>query len=109
MIAVDPPELSFVAERATVDAALGAFAKRYLCSIEGPVAEAVSYSMLGEGKRLRAILLLAAYRSAGGNGDASPLAAAPSASARTLREAERAIGETLEHHAHLRLRPAAVR
>ena len=26
--------------------------------------------------------------------------------ARALREAERAIGETLEHHAHLRLRPA---
>jgi DNA repair protein RecO (recombination protein O) len=40
---------------------------------------------------------------------ASPLAAAPSASARALREAERAIGETLEHHAHLRLRPAALR
>jgi len=40
---------------------------------------------------------------------ASPLAAAPSTSARALREAERAIGETLEHHAHLRLRPAALR
>ena len=26
-----------------------------------------------------------------------------------LREAERAIGETLEHHAHLRLRPAVAR
>jgi DNA repair protein RecO (recombination protein O) len=36
----------------------------------------------------------------------SPLAAAPAASARALREAERAIGETLEHHAHLRLRSA---
>jgi geranylgeranyl pyrophosphate synthase len=32
--------------------------------------------MLGEGKRLRAILLLSAYRAAGGRGDASPLAAA---------------------------------
>ena len=39
----------------------------------------------------------------------SPLAEAPTASAAALREAERAIGETLEHHAHLRLRPAAVR
>jgi DNA repair protein RecO (recombination protein O) len=35
-----------------------------------------------------------------------PLAESPSASPRALREAERAIGETLEHHAHLRLRPA---
>jgi DNA repair protein RecO (recombination protein O) len=40
---------------------------------------------------------------------ATPLASAPGASARALREAERAIGETLEHHAHLRLRPAALR
>ena len=36
-----------------------------------------------------------------------PLAAAPSASERTLRQAERAISETLEHHAHVRLRAAA--
>jgi DNA repair protein RecO (recombination protein O) len=36
-----------------------------------------------------------------------PLAEVPLAAARALREAERAIGETLEHHAHLRLRPAA--
>src|ERR1019366_7965654 len=70
------PQLSFSAERAVVDAALATFAKTYLCSIDGPVAKAVSYSMLGEGKRLRAILLLAAYRAAGGVGDASALAAA---------------------------------
>jgi DNA repair protein RecO (recombination protein O) len=38
---------------------------------------------------------------------ASPLAETPNASPRALRDAERAIGETLEHHAHLRLRPAA--
>ena len=38
---------------------------------------------------------------------ARPLAHAPEAPARVLREAERAIAETLEHHAHLRLRPAA--
>jgi DNA repair protein RecO (recombination protein O) len=34
-----------------------------------------------------------------------PLAAAPDASSRALAQAERAILETLEHHAHLRLRP----
>ena len=36
-----------------------------------------------------------------------PLAAAPSASERDLRQVERAISETLEHHAHVRLRAAA--
>jgi DNA repair protein RecO (recombination protein O) len=36
-----------------------------------------------------------------------PLAEAPEASERALRQAERAILETLEHHAHVRLRPAA--
>ncbi len=34
-----------------------------------------------------------------------PLAEAPTASELALRQAERAIGETAEHHAHVRLRP----
>jgi len=34
-----------------------------------------------------------------------PLADAPQASERALRQAERAIAETAEHHAHVRLRP----
>ena len=36
-----------------------------------------------------------------------PLAEAPQASDRVLRQVERAISEVLEHHAHVRLRPAA--
>jgi DNA repair protein RecO (recombination protein O) len=36
-----------------------------------------------------------------------PLAQAPSAGDRALRQVERAISETLEHHAHVRLRAAA--
>ena len=36
-----------------------------------------------------------------------PLAQAPDASERALRQAERAIGETAEHHAHVHLRAAA--
>jgi DNA repair protein RecO (recombination protein O) len=36
-----------------------------------------------------------------------PLASAPSASPRALRQAERGVAETLEHHAHVRLRAAA--
>jgi DNA repair protein RecO (recombination protein O) len=38
---------------------------------------------------------------------AKPLAEAPAAGERELRQVERAIGETLEHHAHVQLRPAA--
>ncbi|MBV9799747.1 MAG: hypothetical protein JO039_17000, partial [Solirubrobacterales bacterium] len=34
-----------------------------------------------------------------------PLAEAPDASERALRQAERAIAEMAEHHAHVRLRP----
>lgn len=37
----------------------------------------------------------------------SPLAAVPGARGAALRQAERAISETLEHHAHVRLRAAA--
>jgi DNA repair protein RecO (recombination protein O) len=37
----------------------------------------------------------------------SPLAEAPAAAEGALRQAERAVGETLEHHAHVQLRPAA--
>jgi DNA repair protein RecO (recombination protein O) len=36
----------------------------------------------------------------------SPLADAPAAGGRALREADRAISDTVEHHAHIRLRPA---
>jgi DNA repair protein RecO (recombination protein O) len=38
---------------------------------------------------------------------AKPLNEAPSAEALALRQVERAVGETLEHHAHVQLRAAA--
>jgi DNA repair protein RecO (recombination protein O) len=38
---------------------------------------------------------------------ARPLADAPAGSPRALRQAERAIAETVEHHAHVRLRAAS--
>ena len=38
---------------------------------------------------------------------AQPLAAAPEAEPLALRQVERAVGETLEHHAHVQLRAAA--
>ncbi|HXQ88499.1 MAG TPA: DNA repair protein RecO [Solirubrobacterales bacterium] len=40
-------------------------------------------------------------------GLAKPLSEAPEADLRALRQAERAVGETLEHHAHVQLRAAA--
>lgn len=71
---VDP---GFAAERASVDASLAVFCTRYLAGVDGSVvADAVTYACTGGGKRLRAVLLLAAYRAAGGTGDATPLAAA---------------------------------
>ena len=76
MTTVDAPPQFLATTRADVDAALEAFAARYLDAMNSPVADAVRYAMLGEGKRLRGILLIAAYRAAGGTGDASHLAAA---------------------------------
>lgn len=62
-------------ERAAVQQALDLFCARWLGALEPVTAEAVRYSLLGEGKRLRAILLLEAYRACGGQGDATELAA----------------------------------
>jgi len=62
--------------RRRVDDALAGFCDRYLGDVELTTAEAIRYSLLGEGKRLRPVLVLAAYDATGGGGDASALAAA---------------------------------
>ena len=70
-------KLSFAVERQAVDDALAAFCDRYLAGVEPRVADAVRYSLLGEGKRLRGILVMTAYRAAGGaKPDVTELAAA---------------------------------
>ena len=77
--AVAAPEAlhaTFASDRRAVDAALGQFCRSHLAGPASPTAEAMRYSLMDEGKRLRGILLLAAYRGAGGEGDASQLAAA---------------------------------
>ncbi len=66
---------SFGDERAAVQQALDAFCARWLADVAPLTAEAIRYALLGEGKRLRAILLLEAYRACGGTGDARELAA----------------------------------
>jgi geranylgeranyl diphosphate synthase type II len=70
-------EPGFAADRAAVDAELARLRDRYASGLGGSaVAEAVHYACIGGGKRLRAVLLLEAFRAAGGRGDATPLAAA---------------------------------
>jgi geranylgeranyl diphosphate synthase, type II len=72
----EAPDLTFRAERAAVAAALTGFCDVYLADAPGTVGAAIRYSLLGEGKRLRAVLVSAAYTAAGGTGDVSELAAA---------------------------------
>ena len=73
-----PDELhdGFPAERAAIDAALGAMCDRELADIDPHVRDAIRYGLLSVGKRLRGLLVLAAYHAAGGRRDAAPLAAA---------------------------------
>lgn len=68
-------ELQLAAARAGVEAALLSLCDRHLGVLPESVAEAVRYSIMGEGKRLRPLLLLAAYRACGGTGDVNALAA----------------------------------
>src|SRR5688572_3013793 len=74
-LVVERAEWSSAQDRAAIDAALTAVCETYVALLPQPVADAVSYSLLGGGKRMRGLLLLAAYRAAGGRGDAAPLAA----------------------------------
>ena len=66
---------AFAAERVAVQRALDGYCARWLGDIAPLTAEAIRYALLGEGKRLRAILLLEAYRACGGTGNALDLAA----------------------------------
>jgi geranylgeranyl pyrophosphate synthase len=66
----------FSAERAHVARSLDAFCDHYLLGFDEAVAGAIRYSILGEGKRLRAILVSSAFDACGGVGDVSSLAVA---------------------------------
>jgi geranylgeranyl diphosphate synthase type II len=63
-------------DRAAIDDALSAISQTYRVRLPPPIGDAVAYSLLGGGKRLRGLLLMAAYRAAGGQGNPAPLAAA---------------------------------
>jgi len=67
--------IDWSADRAAVDRAL-VEACESTAGFPTTLREAVRYSLVGGGKRFRALLLLSSYRAAGGRGDASRLAAA---------------------------------
>lgn len=71
-----PGVIRFDAERTAVAGALSGFCDCYLDDVSRLTSDAIRYSLLGEGKRLRGVLLVSAYHAAGGTGDASKLAAA---------------------------------
>jgi geranylgeranyl pyrophosphate synthase len=67
----------FTADRSAVRARLERLcAEDDVLAQSAPAGAAIRYSLLGPGKLLRPVLVLAAYRAAGGSGDATALAAA---------------------------------
>src|SRR3954465_14787404 len=68
--------IDFGPDRAAIDRALVSFCERHIAALSSPVADAIRYSLTGEGKRLRGILFLRTYEAASGSADASALAAA---------------------------------
>jgi geranylgeranyl diphosphate synthase type II len=72
----DAPAAGWAVDRSSIDHALSALAEAIDPAVESSVAQSMRYGLLGGGKRLRGLLFLAAYRTAGGTADASALAAA---------------------------------
>jgi len=67
----------FEADRNTIERRLDEICQSYLPGLPGQVGDAIHYALKSPGKRLRPLLLLFAYRAAGGAADASLLACAP--------------------------------
>ena len=59
----DPPMLA--AQRDAIGRSLARLCKGSLDAVSPPVAEAIRYSLLGEGKRMRGTLFLSAFEAAG--------------------------------------------
>jgi len=72
----DTTSLHFGPDRIAVGAQIEKLCDSFPDLGNGAAAQAIRYSLRGAGKRIRAILLLSAYRAMGGRGDASALAAA---------------------------------
>ena len=63
--------------RANVESRLHEICTTYLPALPATVGEAIQYGLKSPGKRLRPLLLIFAYRAAGGARDATMLACAP--------------------------------
>lgn len=63
-------------DRAAIDAALAGAVPAASSELTPLLTDSIRYSLSGAGKRLRGMLLLAAYRAVGGTGNAVPLATA---------------------------------
>jgi geranylgeranyl diphosphate synthase type II len=64
-------------EREVIEQRLAEIATAYLSDLPAGIADAIGYGLKSPGKRVRPLLLLYAYRAAGGTGDATMLACAP--------------------------------
>jgi geranylgeranyl pyrophosphate synthase len=69
--------LRFEEDRERIERRLDEICASYLSALPVPVADAIRYGLKSPGKRVRPLLLLLAYRAAGGTEDASLLACAP--------------------------------
>lgn len=69
-------DADFEAERGNIERRLEDICSTYLSGLPTPIADAIRYGLKSPGKRLRPLLLLFAYRAAGGTRDASMLACA---------------------------------
>jgi geranylgeranyl pyrophosphate synthase len=67
----------FDADRESIERRLDEICGTYLSQLPSAVADAIGYGLKSPGKRVRPLLLLFAYRAAGGSGDATLLACAP--------------------------------
>jgi geranylgeranyl pyrophosphate synthase len=67
----------FEGDRERIERRLDEICASYLSELPVPVADAIRYGLKSPGKRVRPLLLLLAYRAAGGSEDASLLACAP--------------------------------
>jgi geranylgeranyl pyrophosphate synthase len=72
----DIAELSLTVDRSAIDDTLTEFCTSDLGGVEPRVADAIRYSLLGGGKRLRAMLVAATYEAVGGTQDCRVLASA---------------------------------
>jgi geranylgeranyl diphosphate synthase type II len=64
-------------ERRAIEQRLAEISATYLSGVPAGIADAITYGLKSPGKRIRPLLLLYAYRAAGGTGDATLLACAP--------------------------------